>query len=491
MRILTKTNYIIGLDCPRYLWSIYNHPKKSRNLSLVEEYSVNEGNEVGELAKHLYSNGVNLPLEHNDNIDQTEQLLKSRITLFEAGFEYKNCFSRVDILVPVANSDEWDIVEVKSTTEAKEVHYHDVSFQKYILEGVGLKVRECFLLHLNDNYVRSNELDVFQLFHATNITSEVDRVLEGLEQRVEEMFHLIALDSPPTAGIFLPRIIPRGHHKCLNDGCVNLPEDNVFCLYRNKDKALDLFNMGIILIKDIPDDFELTYRQQIQKECAITKKVHINIEEINYFLKQLEYPLSYLDFETIFPAIPMFNGTRPFSQICFQFSLHVVENKGCEPKHYCFIYEDNGDPREEFILKLQKVLPKTGTIIVYNQTFESDALENIAESFPVFNDWVKSVNGRMLDLLIPFRRFHYYNAQQQGSASLKKVLPALCAKDYSTLDISDGLLASVQYFNVTYKNAQNKEKILQSLLDYCELDTLAEIMLIEKLQEIVKNHEEN
>lgn len=87
-------------------------------------------------------------------------------------------------------------------------------------------------------------------------------------------------------------------------------------------------------------------------------------------------------------------------------------------------------------------------------------------------------------MLIPFREFNHYNPKQQGSASIKKVLPALCGKSYSGMEIGDGGTASVEFCNLAYGNGNNKEKTRENLLKYCELDTLAEVMIFEKLGEI-------
>ena len=124
-----------------------------------------------------------------------------------------------------------------------------------------------------------------------------------------------------------------------------MPENHVFCLYRGGKLSCELFESGVEAIKDIPEDIKLNDKQGIQRDCAITGKPHIHKESIKNFLKTLKYPLYYLDFETFSTAVPMFSGLKPYSQVCFQFSLHVVENQKSKPKHYEFLYEGNGDPR--------------------------------------------------------------------------------------------------------------------------------------------------
>jgi hypothetical protein len=66
-------------------------------------------------------------------------------------------------------------------------------------------------------------------------------------------------------------------------------------------------------------------------------KPHVSKTALKTFLHQLEYPVSYLDFETFGTAIPLFDRTRPYEQVPFQFSLHVVGSPGSQPKHHMFL----------------------------------------------------------------------------------------------------------------------------------------------------------
>ena len=131
--VLTKSKYILGLECPRHLWITFNHPEKIRQATLAEEFRFGEGDKVGQLAKTLFSDGINLPAEnYSKNLQKTMEAMNKGKPLFEAGFSSGNCSSRADILVPVGK--EWDIIEVKSGTEVKDINVHDVSFQKYVYE---------------------------------------------------------------------------------------------------------------------------------------------------------------------------------------------------------------------------------------------------------------------------------------------------------------------------------------------------------------------
>jgi len=481
--VLTKSKYILGLECPRHLWITFNQPEKIRKVTLAEEFKFSEGDKVGQLAKTLFSNGIDLPAEnYSENLQQTKEAMKKDKPLFEAGFAFENCFSRADILVPVGK--EWDIIEVKSGTEVKDINVHDVSFQKYVYESNGLKIRKCFLMHLNKEYFRKGKLDAKKLLVKEDVTPQVNIAMKDIKERIDKMFEIISSNKPPKAGLLIDKMIKEGHHDCFTENCIDdLPENHVFCLYRGNKLACELFENGIMHIKDIPQHVKLNGKQNIQRECETKKKVYVDKEGIKKFLATLKYPVYYLDFETFSTAIPMFDGLKSYSQVPFQFSLHIAKKEGSKPEHHAFLYGGNGDPREDFVNALKKVIGEKGTVLVYNQSFEIGRLKELAEHFPEHKEWIDNVLKRIVDLLVPFREFSYYNPKQQGSASIKDVLPAITGKSYKGMEIGDGGTASAEFYNMCYNNGKD---VREALLKYCELDTLAEVMIVEKLREIVE-----
>ncbi len=482
-QLLTKSKYLIGLECPKYLWLVFNDSAQIKKVETEQLRLFEEGKKVGELAKKLFPDGIDLPTDFKENIVKTKEALNKGKCLFEAGFFFKNCFSRADILEPVEN--EWDIIEVKSGTDVKDIHIHDLSFQKFIYESNGLKIRKCFILHLNNEYVRKGDLEIQKLFVKKDVTFEVNKEIRFIDERIEEMFKIINSDKQSQkAGLFLKESFKKGYHDCINDGCIELPENNVFCLYRGGKLSCELFENNIIHIKDIPIHVKLNGKQQIQKDCEIKKEVFIDKNKIKDFLKELKYPLHFMDFETFNPAIPMFDNTKPYSQIPFQFSLHIVEKEKSEPIHHYFLYEGDSDPRKDFIFELKKAILEAGTIIVYNQPFEISVLKNLAELYPENKNWTDEIQKRIIDLLIPFREFSYYNPNQQGSASIKDVLPALTGKNYEGLEIKKGGTASAEFMKMAYEECPEKEKakIKENLLNYCKMDTWGEILIITELK---------
>jgi hypothetical protein len=451
------------------------------------QYRFNQGHLVGEFAKKLFPDGIDIPADDfTINLTRTEEILKKRKPLFEAGIMVDSAFSRIDILKPVGK-DEWNIIEVKSSTRIKDVNIHDVSFQRYCCENYGLKIRHCFLMNVNNEYVRQSDIDPTGLLTMTKITAGVGRTTNGIRQRVDSMFSTIASKECPAVTIGKQCNSP---YECpLKEECWSfLPENNIFDMYGSKKDAFELFEKGIYSFKDIPDDFPLSGKQEIQKCCEISEKPRIKQKPIRQFLDNLKYPLYYLDFETFSGAIPLFDGTRPYQQIPFQFSLHVVDEEDATARHYSFLADGTGDPRSEFVASLKRVLGSSGSIVVYNQSFEKGVLKALATIFPEYNDWVENLNERIIDLLAPFSSFHYYDSRQKGSASIKKVLPVLTGAGYDHLDISDGMNASLAFLDIISNSVSEEErvKIRKDLEKYCELDTEGMIRIVEKLNELTR-----
>ncbi len=483
--LLSKSKYLTGLQCPKYLWIQIHEPERIPGADAITQYIFDQGHLVGEYAKQLFPGGIDI--QHDDfmdNIVTTKKLLAERKPLFEAGIRAGEIYSRLDILNPV-NKDEWDIIEIKSSTSVKDVHIDDVSFQRHCCEKAGLKIRTCKLGFINNQYVKSGEIDPIELFTLEAISTQVEEISESIEERVSNLLEVISNKTCPGVSIGEHCLAP---YECpLRMECWGfLPENSIFDLRGGKTKQFSLYGQGIMSIKDIPDDIPLSRQQQIQKECVMTGNVHVDKEEIQQFLNKLKYPLYYLDFETFGSAIPIYDGTRPYQDIPFQFSLHVVENDTSEPVHHSFLAEGREDPRPEILRELQRLLGSEGSVIAYNAGFEESVLTVLVEAFPEYMNWLKSILTRMVDLLFPFTNFHYYNASQKDTASLKKVLPAITGKGYEEMGIGAGMDASIAYTGITYGNATEEEiaRVRRDLVEYCRLDTEGMTWVVDELRKL-------
>ncbi len=181
---------------------------------------------------------------------------------------------------------------------------------------------------------------------------------------------------------------------------------------------------SILRIEDVPADVTLNAHQSLQVTCHRTGLPYVDQHAIRQFLSRLVYPLYFLDFETIGSAVPLFDRSRPFMQIPFQFSLQIIRSPGAAIERHGFLAKSREDPRPAFLSELKQLLGDRGSIVGYNTTFESGRLADCAIFLPEYAAWTQSVSARFIDLLEVFRGMAYYHPKQNGSASLKDVLPA-------------------------------------------------------------------
>ena len=484
-KLLTKSKYLAGLQCPLLLWYHFNRPELIPKPDEAKQAIFDQGHLVGDYAKKLFPSGEEVEYKKSfpDRIKKTDLLIKNRKIIFEALITKDNLYSQPDILVPV-NHDQWDIIEVKSSTSVKDINIEDVAFQKYLYELYGLKIRKCLMLVINNEYVRKEDIEPKRLFKKADITEDVNNIIDTIPDKIKTMFDIIKLKKPQEV-----KIGPwcNDPYDCLlKELCwKHLPDNNVTELYRISNKSFDLIDNNIIEIKDIPDEYKLTDNQRKQLFAIKNNQPYINKNKIKQFIDKLEYPLYFLDFESINPAIPLFQDTRPYQHIVFQYSLHVKETKDSKLKHHGFIAKH--DPRLTILKHMLPKLGKRGSIIVYNQSFEKQRLLDLAQWYPEYSKHIENILKRIVDLIIPFRKFYYYDKKQQGSCSIKAVLPVLTDLSYKDMDIPDGGQAQREYLRVTQTKVTKKEqeKVFKQLDKYCELDTYAMVEILDKLTEII------
>jgi len=263
-----------------------------------------------------------------------------------------------------------------------------------------------------------------------------------------------------------------------------LPAASVFELYYGGKKCWRLLQDGVVNLKDIPHDVDLTDRQAIQREVANSGKPHIDAKALARFLKRLKYPVSYLDFETFNTAIPLFDGLKPYQQVPFQFSLHTVSVPGAAPAHHSFLADGKVDPRPEFLDRLRDCIGDKGTVVVYNASFEKGVLNKLSAAFREHAGWIEKVKRRVVDLLKPFQNFSYYHPEQHGSASIKSVLPVVTGRSYADLEIQEGGQASLEFLRVHFGDVLEAErlKVREQLERYCGQDTEGMIWIVEALR---------
>jgi hypothetical protein len=467
---LSKSQYLRGLQCHKNLWLYRHRPELATPPSPSLQAIFDQGHEVGELAWKRFPGGVLIKEDHEHPQEAVESTRKSlgRGVLYEAGFIHDNVLVRADILA------EDRLIEVKSSTEVKDVYLHDVAVQRYVLEGAGIKVKKTTLLHVNGKYVRHGDVDVEKFFTASDVTEEVLELLPGVSARVKEFHAVAASKDEPKVEIGEqcsdPYECPFAAH-CWK----HVPEYSIYDIARLSWKKKNaLRDMGILRIEDVPADFDLNPSQRRQVEIARSGKPYADREGISECVGRYEYPLYFLDFETVNPAIPPYDGLRPFQQLPFQASLHIRHKPGGPLKHESFLADARKDPRGPLRDWLKKHVGPKGSMLAYNASFEARCLEELGGL-----DYIKE---RLVDAADPYRKGFFAHPEFKGRWSIKAVLPTLVpGMDYSGLAIKDGSEAQLAYLGLM-KGVGDAAKVRKALEAYCSQDTLGMMKLVE-LQE--------
>jgi hypothetical protein len=263
----------------------------------------------------------------------------------------------------------------------------------------------------------------------------------------------------------------------------HVPEYSVFSLRGRGIDPWELYRQGVVKLQDVPLD-SLNLMQRMQAEYYLDKKSHADPAKIREFLKKVRYPVCFLDFETFSAAIPLFDGTRPYQQVPFQYSLHRIDAEGEEARHFEYLAQPGADPRQEIAEKLLGEIPEGACVIAYSMAFEKRVLRELGESGPMLRKRLNAVTTGMIDLMEPFKRRDIYHWRMNGSYSLKSVLPVLVpGMTYEGMEISDGEMASAAYFSMeTIAAPAELSRLRKALLEYCRQDTLGLVRLLEMMR---------
>ena len=482
---LSKTLFIKGLQCHKALFLHKYNPELKDEVSDAKEALFSSGRDVGVFAQQLFPGGVEIPYEGlslSDQIKQTQtEIKKGTATIYEAAFGYKGAFCKIDILHK--GKDGWEIYEVKSSTAMKDVYYDDVAFQYYVLRNTGLPISKASLVHLNNEYVKDGNVEVDRLFIIQDLTKTAKEQESVVSEELQKQREMLTGDLPD---IDIGEYCNNPYDCDFAEHCwAHIPENSIFDLRGKGVNKFDLYRQGIIRMKDIPK-YMLNFKQGIQVAGTLKKKDHIIKKNIRDFLESLWQPLYFLDFETFMPPIPLFNGTRPYQQIPFQYSLHYMEQEGGELNHSEFLASPNCDPRHELTEKLVNEIPGSACVLAYNMSFERRILEDLGSWFSQYGSRIENIIDNMRDLMAPFRNKDCYLWQMNGAYSIKTVLPTLVPElSYDEMEISDGGMAMNAYTMMCEtEDPKELERIRKALLEYCSLDTLGMVRIVERLREI-------
>jgi len=483
---ISKTKFMAGVQCLKRLYLLVHEPEIASQAEGAGEAIIQQGREVGFLARQLFPGGVEVGVgSFEQALRTTKELLANPEVpaIFEGAFEHQGVIVKTDILQR-RNENQWRLVEVKSTVDLRDHHLEDVAIQSYVLSRSGLKLASVWLAHINRTYVLTGTtVDPHQFFLFRNLTRRAQNLQRELTFRLRSQFRILAMPKPPE--------VPTGPH-CINPVVCEffhhcnhpLPNDHIGYLPRLHASAMEqLQEMGVESIHEIPADFELSEFQRRVCTAMQTGQPWFSAE-LKAEFESLKYPLYFMDFETVNPAIPRFPGMHPYDHLPFQWSVHVQTQPYAAPEHFEFLAMDSGDPRTVFISPLCEALGERGSIVVYNEQFESQRLWELAGWLPEYTQRIRDIQRRLWDLL-PVVRNHAYHPAFGGSFSLKAVLPALVPEmSYEGMEVPNGQAAGLAWESMIRGNAVESERQTKrkALLDYCGQDTLALVRLLEKLR---------
>jgi hypothetical protein len=488
---LSKSLYIRGLQCKKSLWLKKKKPEVLQAPDENAQAVFDTGTSIGELACKLFGGGERIKYtgDFNAQMAKTKELIeRGTKVIYEATFCFDGILVMVDILCICENS--LTINEVKSSTSVKDVYIDDASIQYYVISSLGYKVSGVNIIHIDSSYVRGEKLELEKLFHAEDVTEQIMQKQSEIPQILNKFEEILSKNVEPEVDIGPHCSNP--YHCDAWEYCWceqrGIPEYSVFNISRlRSDKKFDLYKNGVVKFEDIKELDKFNASQQIQIRSELSKEQIIDKEAIKEFLETLSYPLYHLDFETFQQAVPEFVGLSPYEQIPFQFSIHKEDVKG-NLEHFEFLAEAGADPRYELARNLIKFIPQDACVLAYNMSFEKGVIRRLAEAYPQISNELMAIHDNIKDLMAPFASKSYYHPKMQGSYSIKYVLPALVPEfesAYKDLNlIHHGGEAMQAYAAIACMNETQRDVYKKALLEYCKLDTLAMIKVLEKLKEI-------
>jgi len=452
---ISKSDYMLYLKHPAWLWLKKNDKDKLPPVDDALQALFDAGHKFEPYVESLFPEGITIAWDKDDwdsyrtLPERTLQALEEGApVIFQGRFEWQEFTFLPDIIVQVGDKT-LDLYEIKSSTSVNLSHIYDLAFQTVMLENLGYTVRNISVIHVNNKYVRHGEIDVRELTTFAGVTEKVREQIGFTKQQMTQALATAKSGTMP-------------------------------------DPSFDFLNTELAS----KADWQTVYENIVEVSKIIpTGKPIINKKAIQQFLGSFQYPICFLDYETMMSLIPYFDGQRPYQQIPFQYSLHILDSPDAELRQTEYLHSENSDPVKPLCEKLVKDCGESGTIISWNKGFEMGCNTIMGTLYPEYADALERINSRIIDLGEPFKPSNgwYSDARFEGSWSIKIVLPIVVPSlSYKDLDICDGSTAQRLWMEAVLDGtrANEKDKILADLRKYCGLDTLAMVEIFNALKNL-------
>jgi len=485
--LVAKKAFLAGVTCRTQGWYVHHAPAEIPGPGLQWRFWI--GADVHEKARAwLGAPGApgapgagtmlrRTPVDAAAADTQAAMTTSFESLLFEATFIWNGLVARADAIRPAGTA--WDLIEVKSgkspgeDDKLKQEYVDDLAYTQMVAHGAGLRISRALLVLINRDYRLNGPAEMFAYVDITDAVNA--RATEFATIAGDVASKVAAPERPEPEFIFACKDCPFFATDCLGVGV----RDPLFIIPRisaRKFAALKVYAR----IADLPADADLTAIQRGVVDVIQGGRPRVDLDALQV-LDQLKWPVYYLDFEAVNPALPWFEEVPPHEMIPFQYSLHVLEAPDAAPKHLEFLAATDGDWRLLMTNTLLRDLGPPGTdgsIVVYS-SFEKARLKALAQAFPTLEPQINAVLDRLFDLEPVFKN-GYQHPGFLGRTSIKKVLPVMVPElSYKTLAVNNGddALGVFALMRVGAMDAEHVPVQRKQLLEYCKLDTYAMVRL--------------
>lgn len=485
MRHFSKSKLLALRQCPKRLWLEIHRPDLREDSSSTQ-MSFQVGHQVGDVARKIYDpQGLGTLIDVSSEgferaFARTQAALTNqhRHPVFEAGFSAAGALAFADVMLPVLRDGQnaWRTVEVKSSASLKDYHHDDVAIQAFVAQAAGVALQSVALAHIDTEWVYAGDGDYGGLLVEVDLTDESFARSQEVQNWITQAQLIAAMPAEPHVDAGEQCSVPFAcgfiEHCCGAQVQAEYPIDWLPNLRGAKRERFTA--MGANDLNSVPDDM-LSERQHRVKTYTLSNTVYFDADGAAQALAEHVLPAYFLDFESTQFAVPVWKGCRPYQHNVFQFSLHTLSATG-KLSHAGFLDLSGTDPAESLADALILHCGDHGPVFAYNAGFERGRIAALADRFIDKSAALWAIHARMVDLM-PIAKNYYYHPSQQGSWSLKKILPAVVPElSYDALDgVADGGMAMAVYHEAIHADtsAGRKAQIEQQLLVYCKLDTYA------------------
>ena len=248
----------------------------------------------------------------------------------------------------------------------------------------------------------------------------------------------------------------------------------------------ELSRLGVIDIRDIPEEFGLTPGQRVTSDLALNGRARVNHDSLRQALSGIAPPVRHLDFEWVNLAVPVHEGVGPYGFVTTQFSIHLETDGGLE--HTEHLSQSEGDGRRELAERLIDGLGEEGSIVDYSKAAEKGRIRDMIGWFPDLSESLRGIEERLFDLE-PVVKKCVIDPRFRQRSSLKVVLPILVPGfGYEDLEIRGGgdAKGAMSLMIRGAVDPDEEDLLRERLLRYCERDTEATARILQALRGLLR-----